>query len=48
MHMNLSPSLDGDGFIDTVAKPDIIIIIIILHSLSARDFSYLCVEMTVS
>ena len=28
MHMNLSPSLDGDGFIDTVAKPDIIIIII--------------------
>ena len=26
MHMNLSPSLDGDGFIDTVAKPDIIII----------------------
>ena len=29
MHMNLSPSLDGDGFIDTVAKPDIIIIIII-------------------
>ena len=31
MHMNLSPSLDGDGFIDTVAKPDIIIIIIIIH-----------------